>query len=201
MEPGSAHRNAHEDLQYIRRTLAAAGNFSSLSGTGMVVTGVLALATVVANLRLTGAPWDPGASPDRSLGLWGVLLVVSIAIGVWTSALKARRTGQVFWSPVLRKALWGYAAGMALGAILTVGAIRTAQFALLPEIWLGCYGAAMTAAGVMTVPAVRWMGISFLALAAVAAWVPPGAQILVLGLGFGWLHIAFGAFIAWRHNG
>lgn len=201
MDPGSAHRHAHEDLQYIRRTLAAAGNFSSLSGAGMVVTGVLALATVVANLRLTGSPWDANARPAESLSLWAVLLVTSIAVGVWTSVLKARRTAQVFWSPVLRKALWGYGAGMLLGAILTVGVIRSGQFHLLPEVWLGCYGAAMTAAGVMTVAPVRWMGVSFLALAAVAAWVPPGADILVLGLGFGWLHIAFGAFIVWRHNG
>ena len=201
MDPGSAHRSAHDDLQYIRRTLAAAGSFSSLSGSGMVVTGVLALATVVANLRLTGAPWDPKTRPAEALGMWAVLLVVSIAVGVWTSVLKARRTGQVFWSPVLRKALWGYAAGMFLGAILTAGAIRGGQFNLLPEIWLGCYGAAMTAAGVMSVAPVRWMGVSFLALAAVAAWAPSGAQLLLLGLGFGWLHVAFGAFIAWRHNG
>ena len=201
MDDGPIHRTAHEDLRYIRRTLDAAGRFSSLSGKGMVTVGVLALAAVVANLRFTGAPWDAGVRREFALGPWVVLLVASVVVGVWATARKARRTGQVLWSPVLQKALWCSCAAMLLGGLLTAGVIRAGRLELLPAIWLGCYGTALTAAGMMSVSPVRWMGVSFLALAGIAVFAPPGFGLALLALGFGWLHVAFGAYIAWRHDG
>ncbi|MBI3403922.1 MAG: hypothetical protein HY046_00495, partial [Acidobacteria bacterium] len=164
--------------------------------------GILALIVVVLNLKLTGAPWEEAASLPRSLGVWAGLLVVSLAIGVWTMSRKARRIGQVFWSPVLRKALWGYASGMLLGGILTVAVIRSGAPQFLPIIWLGCYGVAVLSAGAMSVSPVRWMGVCFLLLAAVASWLDVQFFGLpLLAVGFGWLHISFGTYIAWRHDG
>lgn len=199
--PALRSRAAHEELEYIRRTLDAAGSFSSIPGRGLVVIGLLALAAVVVNQRVTGAPWDEGAQPVASLAVWAVLLAFSILIGLWTMARKARRTGQPLWSPVLRKALWGYCAAMLLGGILNAAVIRTGRFDLLPEIWLGCYGSALIAGGVMSVAPVRWMGISFLALAVAGVLLPAQYGLLLLAAGFGVLHLAFGAYIAWRHDG
>lgn len=203
IEPAPAlhARGAHEELEYIRRTLDAAGSFSSIPGRGLVVIGLMALAAAVVNQRVTGAPWDDGARPAESLAAWAVLLALSVLVGLWTMARKARRTGQPVWSPVLRKALWGYCAAMLLGGILSGAVIRTGRFDLLPEIWLGCYGSAMIAGGVMSVAPVRWMGISFLALAGAGALLPAQYGLLLLAAGFGVLHLAFGAYIAWRHDG
>jgi len=194
-------RAAHEDLQYIRRTLDAAGSFSGIPGRGMVVIGLLALAAVGLNLCVTGAPWDVAARPVESLAVWAALLALSIFIGLWTMARKARRTGQVMWSPVLRKALWGYCAAMLLGGMLSAAVIRQRRFDLLPEIWLGCYGTALIAGGVMSVAPVRWMGIAYLVLAGAGALLPPQMGLALLAAGFGGLHLAFGAYIAWRHDG
>ncbi|MBI3662823.1 MAG: hypothetical protein HY234_07215 [Acidobacteria bacterium] len=199
--PALHARGAHEELEYIRRTLDAAGSFSSIPGRGLVVIGLMALAAVVVNQRVTGAPWDDGARPAESLAAWSVLLALSVLVGLWTMARKARRTGQPVWSPVLRKALWGFVAAMLLGGILSGAVIRSGHLDLLPEIWLGCYGSAMIAGGVMSVAPVRWMGISFLALAAAGAAFAPQYGLLLLAAGFGALHLLFGAYIAWRHDG
>jgi hypothetical protein len=203
IEPAPAlhARGAREELAYIRRTLDAAGSFSSIPGRGLVVIGLMALAAAVVNQRVTGAPWDEAAQPVESLAVWAVLLALSVLIGLWTMTQKARRTGQPVWSPVLRKALWGYCAAMLLGGILSAAVIRSGRFDLLPEIWLGCYGSALIAGGVMSVAPVRWMGISFLALAAAGAALAPPHGLLLLVAGFGGLHILFGAYIAWRHDG
>ena len=72
---------------------------------------------------------------------------------------------------------------------------------LLPVAWLGGYGAALTSAGVVSVSPVRWMGISFLVLAVVALLLPASAGLALLAAGFGGLHIIFGAYIFWRHDG
>jgi hypothetical protein len=68
-------------------------------------------------------------------------------------------------------------------------------------IWLGCYGAALTSAGVVSVSPVRSMGISFLGLALAAGFLPPSAGLALLAIGFGGLHLIFGGYIYWRHDG
>ena len=51
---------AREDLQYIRQTLQAAGQFTAVPGKSLMLAGVMALAGVACNLLLTGAPWSGG---------------------------------------------------------------------------------------------------------------------------------------------
>jgi hypothetical protein len=148
----------------------------------------------------TGAPWQFGAGVE-SLGVWAVCLVASFAVGVTSMDRKARRMGQRLWTPVLQKALWSYASAMVLGAILSFAVVRGGRPELLPALWLGCYGAALTSTGVFSVSPVRWMGISFLVFSLTAALAPPSAGLALLALGFGFLHIGFGAYIAGRHDG
>jgi hypothetical protein len=45
------------------------------------------------------------------------------------------------------------------------------------------------------------MGVSFLVVAGGAALSPHGMGLTWLAVGFGWLHLVYGAFIAWRYNG
>lgn len=213
MDDATSRRAAHDDLQYIRQTLAAAGHISTVPGKGLVVIGIAALGTVLLDGILTG-PGSQWLNPDpRAIQfvqdashrvpqlLWLVLLVLSVVVGMVTMRQKARRTGQVFWSPVLRKALWGYGAAMGLGAILTATVLMSRRNEMIPEIWLGCYGVGLVAAGSYSVSPVRWMGLCFLLLAAAAALTPASYGPALLALGFGWVHIAFGAYIAWRHDG
>jgi hypothetical protein len=194
-------RTAHEDLAYIRRTLDAAGRISTVPGRGFVAIGLLALAAVVLNRQVTGAPWEPAARLETSLAVWFLLLALSVVVGGWTMAGKARRSAVPVFSPAVRRALWGYGAAMGLGAVLTASAVLAGRLELLPEVWLGCYGAALCSAGAMTLAPVRWMGVAFLLLAIAAVALPASAGLALLGAGFGWLHIAFGAWIAWRYDG
>jgi hypothetical protein len=53
----------------------------------------------------------------------------------------------------------------------------------------------------VSVAPVRYMGLCFLLAAAGAALSPGEAGLAWLALGFGWMHIVYGAFIARRHNG
>src|SRR5881396_1848867 len=71
---------AREDLQYIRQTLQAAGQFTAVPGKSLMLAGVMALAGVACNLLLTGAPWSRGASPALALDSWGLVLGISVAI-------------------------------------------------------------------------------------------------------------------------
>jgi hypothetical protein len=200
-ERSALRESPQASLQYIRRTLEAAGRLSSVSGSGLVAVGTLALAAVVINQRATGAPWDGAADPNAALGVWAALLGLSAAITAASMTAKSRRAGQPFWSPVLRKALAICSAPMFLGLLLSLAMIRDHGLAFLPLIWLGCYGAALTSAGVISVSPVRWMGVSFLLLAVLAVFLPVSVGLSLLAIGFGGLHLLFGGYIYWRHDG
>jgi hypothetical protein len=200
MERPSAE-TAREHLLYIRRTLEAAGQFTAVPGKCLFAAGVAALGGVAVNLRVTGAPWA-GQHPQRTaLDTWGIVLGLSVAIVSYGIYRKSRLIQAPLQAPLVRKLLWSLCPTLFVGAILTSLAVRSGGLGWLPTIWLGCYGAAVTNGGQVSVAPVRYMGLCFLLAAAGSALSPQGMGLTWLAVGFGWLHLVFGAYIAWRHNG
>jgi hypothetical protein len=58
------------------------------------------------------------------------------------------------------------------------------------------YGAGVLAGGMFSVPVVRAVGVCFMAAGIAAALTPPEWGNVWLALGFGGLHVGFGAYIA-----
>jgi len=192
---------AHENLQYIRRTLDAAGRFTAVPGKGLMAAGVAALAGVACNLFITGAPWENGPLREHALHIWGIVLGASVAIVSYGIYRKSLHTQTRIEPPLVRKLLWSLCPALFVGGILTHLAARSQNLGWLPAIWLGCYGAAITNGGLVSVAPVRYLGLCLLAAAAGAAILPQYFGLAWLAFGFGWLHLMFGAYIAWRHNG
>jgi hypothetical protein len=200
MEPHSLER-AQQNLKFIRQTLEAAGQFTAVPGKSLMAAGAVALAGVISNALVTGAPWADGNSPQWALDTWGIVLAVSLAIVSFGIHRKIQILGIAIQAPLIRKLLWSLCPALFIGAILTSLAVSELQFAWLPTIWLGCYGAAVTSGGQVSVSPVRYMGLCLLITAAGAAASPPHMGLAWTAVGFGWIHIVFGAYIAWRYNG
>jgi hypothetical protein len=200
MTEQSSLQAARENLHYIRKTLEAAGQLTAVSGKSLMVTGVIALAGAAVNHFVTGAPWS-AANPRTALSVWTIALVLSVAVVLGGIYQKSQRIGTPVQLPLVRKLLWTLCPALFLGALFTFVAARSGNLDLIPLIWLGCYGAAITSAGQHSVAPVRCMGLCFLASAGAAALCPKEAGLVWLALGFGWLHLIFGTYIAWRHNG
>ena len=194
-------QSAREDLLYIRRTLEAAGQLTAVPGKGLMAAGFIAIAGAVFNGYVTGAPWAPGPHPQMALATWGVVLGVSLAIVCYGIYRKSLQLSTPIQPALLRKLLWSLCPALFVGGLLTHLAAHSNNLGWLPVIWLGCYGAAVTNGGQVSVAPVRYMGLSFLVVAGAAALSPQGAGLAWLALGFGWLHVVYGAYIAWRHNG
>lgn len=200
MDPPSVE-SARENLLYIRKTLEAAGQFTAVPGKCFMAAGSFVLAGVAANLFLTGAPWSPGTDVWPALEVWGTVLGASLAVVLYGIYRKARLLQTRIEAPLLRKLLWSLSPALFVGGLLTAFAIRSGRLDFLPTIWLGCYGTAVVNGGLVSVPPVRYLGLSLLAAAAGSALSPPGMGLTWMAVGFGWLHLVFGGYIAWRHNG
>jgi hypothetical protein len=197
-EPGM--ENARENLIFIRQTMESAGQLTAVPGRSMMITGFLALAGAGINGFVTGTPWSPKGDLNESMLPWGVVLFVSLSIMLWGIYRKSRRQCTPIRPPLLRRLLWSLCPALFVGAMLTDLSIRTSNLEWLPVIWLGCYGAAIANSGMFSVTPIRYMGLCFLLTAGGAAVSSPKMGLVWIALGFGWLHILYGAYIARRHN-
>jgi hypothetical protein len=192
---------ARENLLYIRKTLEAAGQLTAVSGKSLVIAGVFSLAGVALNKLFTGAPWSGGPYPRLAFAVWGIVLMLSLITVLTGMYLKSRKMSTPIQLPLVRKLLWSLCPALFLGALLTSLAVSSGHSEWLPVVWLGCYGAAVTNGGQVSIVSIRSMGLCFLAVAACAAFSSQAAGLEWLACGFGVIHIVFGSHIAWRHHG
>jgi hypothetical protein len=95
--------------------------------------------------------------------------------------------------------LLAFIPSMAIGGVLTLALFLRNDLSLLPGVWLGIYGAAVTTAGAHSVRIVPMMGIAFMLIGAATLLLPLPPN-LMLAAGLGGLHIGFG-IVLWRNHG
>jgi hypothetical protein len=184
---------AADHLRYIRETMESAAEFTAVPGWGGVAMGVTALvATYIASRQLTAQRW---------LTIWLVEAFVAVAIAAPAAATKAHRANAKLFSGPGRKFLLSFAPPVVVGGLLTYALAHAGLHAILPGMWLLLYGTAILTAGSFSVRAVPIMGFCLMLLGAAALFVPRSMGDLFMALGFGFVQIGFGIWIARRYGG
>jgi len=186
-----AREQAEETLAYIRQTMESASTFTAVSGWGLVGVGGLGLIA-------SWLAWAAGT--PALLMVWIPTALVAVAVAALANATKARRLEVPLWTGSLRKMVWGLVPALVAGAFLTQAITVQGASHLLPGTWLALYGAGVTASGTFSVRAVRWMGLTMLALGAIAL-LRADLGLILLAVGFGGAHIGFGFYIVQQHGG
>ena len=194
--PDAAHAQALEDLRYIRRTMEGAASFTALSGWGVVAIGVTALPAAY----LAAGADRPDVHRFWML-VWLIEALIGVAIGVATTARKARRAQQPLFGRPGRRFALTFATPMAAGAILTIHLYYGGMAAVLPGLWLLLYGTAFATAGAFSVSTVPVMGLCFMLVGTAALAAPGSLGNVFMAAGFGALHVVFGTLIARKHGG
>ncbi|MGZ4777705.1 MAG: hypothetical protein ACXV5L_00800 [Thermoanaerobaculia bacterium] len=188
------HEHAFENLRYIRETMERAGSFTSIPGWGGMAIGASAVATaVIAAPRIT--------QPRQWLAVWLADALVAAAIGGVAMFRKGRRAGLTLASPAVRRFFGSYLAPIISAAMLTIVFALHGWFAAMPPTWLLLYGASFVSSGAFSIRVVPVMGVCFMTLGLVAAFVGLSAGNVLLGVGFGGLHLIFGFIIARNYGG
>ncbi len=171
-----------------------AGSFTSIPGWGGVGIGVSAVAAAAIAQSLIG-------QPRRWLTVWLIDALVAAAIAGVAMVVKGRRAGVTLASPAARRFFGSYLAPIISAAILTIVFASNGWFAAMPATWLLLYGASFISSGAFSIRVVPIMGVCFMTLGLIAAFAPMAIDNILLGLGFGGLHLIFGFIIARNYGG
>jgi hypothetical protein len=182
-----------DNLRFIRETMERASSFTAVPGWGQVAIGVTALAaSYIGSRQINSRRW---------LIVWIVEALLSLAIAGWAMRRKAVAAETPLLSGPGRKVVFSFTPPMFVGTLMTVVLFRAGMIGLLPGMWLLLYGTGVVTGGAFSVPIVPVMGACFIGLGTAALFAPAALGNLFLALGFGLLHIIFGAVIARRHGG
>ena len=187
-QPRSISSRAADDLTFIRSAMERSSAFTAIPGAGGVVMGVIGL---IAALVGAGQP-----TPDRWLWTWLVAAFFAVIVALVAMAWKARRAGLTLTSTNARRFALGIGAPLVAGAAITYELWAVRSFTVMAPAWLLLYGAGVLAGGMFSVPVVRAVGVCFMAVGIAASLTPPEWGNIWLAIGFGGLHVGFGAYIA-----
>jgi hypothetical protein len=191
-DPVPIDRHAADNLRFIRDTMERAGSFTAVPGLGGVAIGMTALAAGVLS-------WS--RPPHQQFLFWICEAVLALAIASVAVRLKSKRLAFSLQSRPARRALLSFIPPLLAGAVLTAGLYQLAVFSVLPGSWMLLYGAAVVTGGAFSVRIVPVMGLCFMFAGTLCLLAPAQWGDAFLMLGFGGLHVVFGAVIARRHGG
>jgi hypothetical protein len=187
--------HALDNIRFIRDAMERAGSFTSIPGWGGVGVGITAIVTAVIAQQFLGK------SLRLWLATWLAEAVVAAIIGFGTMTLKARRSEAPFMSGAAKRFFISYFAPLVAGAVITFALVRVEAYAAIPATWLLLYGTAFVSSGAFSIRVIPVMGIAFMLFGVLSAFVPLNASNVILGIGFGGLHIIFGLIIARSYGG
>jgi hypothetical protein len=177
-------------LNYIRASIDAAGAFAVPGTAGMAMGAVGLIAAGVASIPALAGHW---------LLIWLAAATVAAGLGVVLVARHRSGIGLPLYKGPARRFVLCLCPALLAGGVLTAVLLQVGEARLIPGVWLLLYGCAVLSATLVTAPAmmrlVGAMGALFVVCGAIAFEVAPRWHNVILGGGFGALHLVFGFLI------
>ncbi len=198
-----------KDIASIRNMMERSVKFISLSGLSGVLAGIYALIGATAAYFMVHYPVSPFRMRIYSMNEPGmiekllliaiVVLVVSISTGLWFSNRKAKKTNVKFWTSVSRQLVVNLAIPLISGGFFILILLYTGHYGIAAPACLVFYGLALIQASSNTFDEVRYLGFTEIVLGLISALMP-GYGLIFWALGFGVMHIIYGAVMHFRYD-
>jgi hypothetical protein len=193
-----------KDLASIRTIMERSAKFISLSGLSGVLAGLYALAGAVAAYFIVHYPISPFRyriySATAPGTLWKLILVAAIVLGAslitgfYLSHKKAQKHGLKLWSGASKRLLLNLSIPLITGGLFIIIVISTGHYGLAAPASLIFYGLALIQGSTNTYDEIRYLGYSEIIIGLISALFY-GYGLLFWALGFGILHIFYGAIM------
>jgi hypothetical protein len=180
--------HAQATLRYIRSSMDAAALVATPGSAGIVI----GLVGTIAGLLASG-PWRA-----HWLAIWIAAALVASLLGATVMGRQQRLQSRSLFGASVRRFLLCLAPALLAGAVLTASDLYDGNLRPVAGTWLLLYGCAVMAASATTIGLVGWLGGLFVLLGIGALILPMSTHNLILGVGFGGLHLLFGAYLVGR---
>ncbi len=191
-----------ETLTEIRGLMEKSSRFISLSGLSGVFAGIFALVGAAFAFKILQADsffyaeYAAAYSDQKTLMLLLLdsvaVLAASLAVAVILTTRQARRKGQIVWGNTAKRLLVNLLVPLAAGGIFCLALLYHGEIGLVPPAMLVFYGLSLFNGSKYTLHDIRYLGMSEILLGLVALFFI-GYGLLFWALGFGVLHIVYGA--------
>lgn len=198
-------KNEHlEALTDIRSMMERSTRFISLSGLSGVFAGIFALIGAgIAYNKIAEANLSL-AVVDASFYLFFIIdalcvLVASLAFGIFFTVRKAKRKGQSIWDSSAQRLIINLLIPLAAGGLFCLVLLFHGLFVLVAPVTLLFYGVSLINASKYTLHDIRALGICQIILGLLASAFL-GYGIIFWAIGFGVLHILYGAIMYYKYE-
>jgi hypothetical protein len=202
-----------ETLHEIRDMMEKSSRFLSLSGLSGIFAGLFALAGAAAAYWYLGLSIsEPGyyryAYTNGTLNMDFIqfimadamlVLLAAITAGVYFTARKARKQGQSIWGFTARRLVFSMIIPLVAGGLFCLALLYHGVLSLAAPATLIFYGLALLNGSKYTLHDVHYLGITQIILGVIASFFA-GYGLLFWALGFGVMHILYGAIMYYKYE-
>ncbi|MGV7106741.1 hypothetical protein [Flavobacterium sp. U410] len=198
-----------KDIQDIKDIMNKSTLCLSLSGLSGVLAGIYALIgawfaykTIYFD-HYIGNPYKglviSEAAVYRLLTIALVVLIASIATGVFFSMRKAKMQNETIWNAASQRLLINFSIPLVSGGIFILFLMEKEILNLIAPLTLIFYGLACVNASKYTLRDVRYLGITLIILGLLSTWFL-NYGLLFWALGFGVCHIIYGSMMYFKYD-
>jgi Na+/melibiose symporter-like transporter len=184
--------HAAASLRYIRSSMEGAVLLAVPGSAGIVLGTIGLLAAALCSAPALRRYW---------LGIWlGAALIGTVMGSILIVRESSLRDLRLAGTPLLKFAL-SLAPSLGAGLVMTAVHWYAGNLHAIPGTWLLLYGCALVAASAATTRIIATLGALFILFGLSALLLGDDLQILMLGAGFGGLHMVFGFLIRRMSHG
>ena len=198
-----------KDIESIRQLMERSVKFLSLSGLSGILAGVYALIGAAVAYIIIYYPDSPLEYRRQSVNEFTIIskllaiamgvLVVSLITGYKLASGKAKKLGVKVWDTTSKRLTINLAVPLVAGGLFILILLSNGHYGVAAPACLVFYGLALMNASQNLFDEVRYLGYLEIVLGLIAAIIP-GFGLFFWAMGFGVLHIIYGAVMFKRYD-
>lgn len=198
-----------KDIASIRTMMERSVKFISLSGLSGVIAGIYALLGAGYAYYKIYYPYSPFGFRFyyanetqlivQFLIVALIVLALSIGTGYWFSLRKAKKLGTTIWNRASKQLMTDLIIPLVTGGLFILILLSRGYYGVSAPACLIFYGLALINASRNTYAEVRFLGLTEIVLGLIAAFIP-GYGLIFWAIGFGVMHIVYGAVMHFRYD-
>jgi len=193
-----------KDISEIKNMMHKSSRFISLSGLSGILAGIYALigATLVYWLVMTysnGVLMLDGWVYQTCLLILAIVATLSIITGILLTTKKAKRHEAKIWDATSRRLVLNFLIPLVVGGLYILIILSQGKYGQSGGLMLIFYGLALVNASKYSIGDIQYLGYIQIVLGLLGAW-KPGFGFWLWVLGFGFMHIVYGAWMHFKYD-